>query len=345
MTLTKLYAVPGTYTVTLTVNWTGHTATGDTSGNGTKRDTVLVLSSCDGPVISGQPSNEVVVAGATAQFTVGASSYFPMSYQWYFNQTNPIVSPAAFATLMLPNVTTNAAGAYSVVIANAYGSVTSSVATLTVEVPPSVPNGLGNLTVSSGGNASFSVSAGGSGPLTYQWQFNGTNIPGATASVLSLTNTPTGSAGVYKVLITGPGGTTSASALLTVGTTLGVFQNANQMILNWSGPWALQSATNANGPYADIPGAASPFTNLMSAAPKEFFRLRSTAVNAVTAIGSSPGGFVVGASGIPGYNYVIEASTNLINWTAIQTNSVPFQFIDVNASNYPMRFYRTVLVQ
>ena len=117
------------------------------------------------------------------------------------------------------------------------------------------------------------------------------------------------------------------------------------MVLNWTGPWALQSATNANGPYADIAGAASPFTNLLSAAPKQFFRLRSTAANAVTAIGSSGSGFVVGGSGIPGYNYAIEVSTNLINWTAIQTNPVPFQFIDVNASNYPVRFYRTVLVQ
>src|ERR1035437_109504 len=93
--------------------------------------------------------------------------------------------------------------------------------------------------------------------------------------------------------ITGPGGTSSASALLTVGTALGVFQDTNQMVLNWTGPWALQSATNANGPYADIAGAASPFTNLLSAAPKQFFRLRSTAANAVTAIGSSGSGFVV----------------------------------------------------
>jgi len=212
-------------------------------------------------------------------------------------------------------------------------------------MPPSVPNGLGNLTVASGGNASFSVSASGSGLLTYQWQFNGTNIPGATANRFSLSNTPTASAGVYRVLITGPGGTTSASALLTVGTTLGVVQDAQQMILNWAGPWALQSATNVNGPYADIPGAASPFTNLMSAAPKQFFRLRSTTTSAVTAIGSSRNGFAVGASGVPGYNYAMEVSTNLVNWAAIQTNAVPFQFIDVEASNYPVRFYRTVLVQ
>jgi hypothetical protein len=174
---------------------------------------------------------------------------------------------------------------------------------------------------------------------------NGTNIAGATASTLSLTNTPTTSAGVYKVLITGPAGTTSASALLTVGMTLGVVQNGDQVILAWTGLWALQSATSAGGPYADVPGAASPFTNLISAAHQQFFRLRSTATNAVAAIGSSPSGFVVSASGLPGYNYAIETSTNLINWTAIQTNPVPFQFIDVNATNYPVRFYRTVLTK
>jgi hypothetical protein len=162
---------------------------------------------------------------------------------------------------------------------------------------------------------------------------------------LNLTNAQTCNAGVYTVVISGPGGTTSASTLLTIGTTLGVCQNAQELIFSWAGPWALQSATNANGPYADIPGAATPFTNWIAAQPQQFFRLRSTATNAVSAIGSAPGGFVVGASGVPGYNYALEVSTNLINWTAIQTNPVPFQFIDANASNYPVRFYRTILVQ
>jgi hypothetical protein len=136
MTLQHLYAASGTYTITLSVSWTGHTLTLDVFGNGTKTDTVEVYSSCD-PVITSQPSpsNEVVLVGGTAQFTVGASSEFPLSYQWYLNQTNPVVSPPTFATLTIPNVTIYAAGSYSVVISNAYGSTNSAVATLTVITP------------------------------------------------------------------------------------------------------------------------------------------------------------------------------------------------------------------
>jgi len=134
MTLQKHYTISGTYTITLSVNWTGHTATSEVFGNGTKTDTVEVDSSCD-PVVTNQPLNLVVLAGGAAQFIVGVSSYFPVSYQWYFNQTNPIVSPATFATLNMPNVTVDAAGSYSVVITNAFGSTTSSNATLTVVTP------------------------------------------------------------------------------------------------------------------------------------------------------------------------------------------------------------------
>jgi hypothetical protein len=134
MTIPKLYSPSGTYTITLSVYWTGHTATLNVFGNGTKSDTVQVFSSCN-PVITNQPSNQVVLLGTTAQFTVGANSQFPLSYQWYFNQTTPVGSPAPFATLTLPDVTVQEAGLYSVLIADAYGSVTSRLATLTVVAP------------------------------------------------------------------------------------------------------------------------------------------------------------------------------------------------------------------
>jgi len=136
MALQHLYTSSGTYDITLSVAWTGHTATTNAAGNGAKTDTVQVFSSCD-PVITSQPfpSNEVVLVGGTAQFTVGASSEFPLSYQWYFNQTNPVVSPPTFATLTIPNVTIYAAGSYSVMVSNAYGSTNSALATLTVVTP------------------------------------------------------------------------------------------------------------------------------------------------------------------------------------------------------------------
>jgi hypothetical protein len=135
MTLQHLYAASGTYTVTISADWSGYTSSETLSGHSTRTDTIQALSQCGGPVIGTQPTNQVVLAGATAQFSVNATSSFPMSFQWYFNQTNPIVSPATFATLTLPDVTVQEAGLYSVLIADAYGSVTSRVATLTVVAP------------------------------------------------------------------------------------------------------------------------------------------------------------------------------------------------------------------
>jgi len=52
-------------------------------------------------------------------------------------------------------------------------------------------------------------------------------------------------------------------------------------------------------------------------------------------------------SGAAGRTYVVQASTDMINWVPILTNSTPasglLQFIDSKATNYPARFYRTVL--
>ena len=134
MTLHKQYAAPGTYPITVSADWIGRTMDLAISGHATKLDTVQVVTQCN-PVIVVQPSNQVVLAGATAQFSVTATSFFPMSFQWFFNRTNPIVSPATFSTLTLPNVGVPAAGLYSVLITNAYGAASSGVASLSVVTP------------------------------------------------------------------------------------------------------------------------------------------------------------------------------------------------------------------
>lgn len=54
-------------------------------------------------------------------------------------------------------------------------------------------------------------------------------------------------------------------------------------------------------------------------------------------------GFNIQLSGPSGSNYVIEASTDLNNWTPIATNAAPtgtVSYIDTDASKYPNRFYR-----
>ena len=44
-----------------------------------------------------------------------------------------------------------------------------------------------------------------------------------------------------------------------------------------------------------------------------------------------------------GLNFVIEVSTNLVNWRPLQTNLSPFTFVDTNEPASPFRFYRAVL--
>jgi chitinase len=57
------------------------------------------------------------------------------------------------------------------------------------------------------------------------------------------------------------------------------------------------------------------------------------------------GTFQVGFSGVPDRNYVLQASTNLLDWTSLSTNIAPtnlFNLVDPGASNYPYRFYRVL---
>jgi hypothetical protein len=56
------------------------------------------------------------------------------------------------------------------------------------------------------------------------------------------------------------------------------------------------------------------------------------------------GQFTFTVSGAPGYQYIVQASTDLVNWTSMETNTAPFDFVDKNASRFNQRFYRTVYV-
>jgi len=51
-------------------------------------------------------------------------------------------------------------------------------------------------------------------------------------------------------------------------------RQGNNLILTWPSGWSLQTATNVPGPYSDVPGATSPYTNDMTLKPQQFFRLR-----------------------------------------------------------------------
>jgi hypothetical protein len=82
------------------------------------------------PSIVAQPQNHTAVAGSSATFAVAAGGTPPLRYQWQLNSA--AITGATASTLTLTNVRTRQAGSYRAVVTNAFGSVTSSNAVLTV---------------------------------------------------------------------------------------------------------------------------------------------------------------------------------------------------------------------
>jgi hypothetical protein len=166
------------------------------------------------PSIQVHPQSRTANVGNDVQFTVTASGTPPLYYQWKKNG-EPLDGQTA-DTLNLANVQVGHAGTYTVIVSNSVGVATSDPATLTVYVPPSVSTPPVNLTVSPNRSVTFNVVATGTGPLTYQWQLNGSNIEGANSDTLVISPTVSAKAGLYNVVITGPGGSAASTAHLTV---------------------------------------------------------------------------------------------------------------------------------
>jgi hypothetical protein len=82
------------------------------------------------PVITSQPTNQVVPLKGSASFSVVASGSSPLSYQWSLNGTNII--GATNSVYAITNVQFTNAGNYAVTVTNAFGSTISSNAELTV---------------------------------------------------------------------------------------------------------------------------------------------------------------------------------------------------------------------
>ena len=171
------------------------------------------------PAIRSQPGGQSVLAGGSATFTVSATGTGPLRYQWKKNGTD--ISGATNSSYTTPGTSLGDSGAgYSVVVSNSLGTVTSSSASLTVtlaSVAPAIASQPAAQTVTAGQTASFSVTATGTGPLAYQWQKNGTDIPGATSSTYTLTASIADSGAVFRVVVSNnQGRVTSSIAALTV---------------------------------------------------------------------------------------------------------------------------------
>jgi alpha-tubulin suppressor-like RCC1 family protein len=91
-------------------------------------------------------------------------------------------------------------------------------------------------TVTAGGTVTLMVKGTALGAVNYQWQLNATNIPGATNSILTITNVQPVSQGSYRVLVSSAGGSTTSSSSV-----LGVVPLSAPQVTGWTSPanqWA-----------------------------------------------------------------------------------------------------------
>ena len=198
--------------IALTACGGGGGSSGDSGGGGSAQ--------VDMPTIGTQPANQSVVTGSSATFAVIAAGGGTLVYQWKKNGTD--ISGATSSIYSTP-ATSNADNdaVFTVLVSNSAGTSTSNAARLTVTdlaVAPAITRQPENLSVITGTTASFSVSATGTSPFSYQWKKNGTDISGATAS--TYTTPATSSAdndAVFTVVVSNSAGTaTSNTARLTV---------------------------------------------------------------------------------------------------------------------------------
>jgi len=103
------------------------------NGGGSVTSSTVTVTVLSAPTIGVPPLSQAVAAGQNVSLSTVATGSGTLSYQWTFNGSH--LSGATGSTLTLSNVQTSQAGNYTVVVSNSYGSVTSSVATLTVTIP------------------------------------------------------------------------------------------------------------------------------------------------------------------------------------------------------------------
>jgi len=170
---------------------------GITSGSSSEKQTLKITVVSSNPTLI--PTPKVTY---TSPNTTGSLTYKPG-----YNLTGT-------ATI---TVTVNDGGANNNTISRSFNVTVVNQALLAAL--PKITKQVTNTTTLAGKSVSLSVAVTGKTPFKYQWKFNGTNLPGATSSSLTLSSAKAANSGAYSVQVSNSAGVTnSIQALVTVVT-------------------------------------------------------------------------------------------------------------------------------
>jgi len=162
------------------------------------------------PVISSQSGNLTTIEGHTLTLNVAATGSQPLIYRWRFNSNS--IAGGGGGSLVLPNITTNQAGWYNVIIFNSAGSAESAYIHVTVQFAPHFIRQPQPVNAPLGSNVTFSVIAESENTgtnLLYQWYFRNSlgqdsPIAGATGASYTLFSAQLTNSGHYYVTVSDP---------------------------------------------------------------------------------------------------------------------------------------------
>ena len=359
---------------TSSLYYLAHTTAGDAGGYwvvvgnpyGSATSSVLTVTFLSPPAIVAPPTNRTDPVGGTVTLSVVAVGTEPLAYQWF--KDGGVLAGANGASLVMPHVVLGDAGAYAVAVQNSCGAVTSAVATLTVYQPVEITREPAHQMVPAGGTATFQVTAVGDPAPAYQWSFQGTNLTGATARSLVISNVMERDLGTYQVTVWNEfSATTSAPAWLFMSPSIrSAFAGAT---LTWGKPGALAVSAIGSGPlsyqwYHD--GVAEPggtnttleFAVVQLTDGGMYSVVVSSPYGSVTnppaQVVVNPAGLTIGMfagliiEGVPGYRYVVQYSTDMTDTNAwvTATNLTLTQPVElwvdteVNVYGGKKRYYR-----
>jgi uncharacterized repeat protein (TIGR01451 family) len=158
--------------------------------------------------------------------------------------------------------------------------------------------------------------------------------PSTSSNVLVLDNLPTG------VTVISTGGAVHSGSTLTwnVGT---LAVNAGVQLSFTVRPDSLGTIFN----YATVSADTSDANTDDNFASVQTLVTVATRPQLSAALRGGSGAFQFAVTSDPGVTNIIQASTNLVNWDPIYTNIGSFTFTNLTATNYPQRFYRSVVGQ
>ena len=160
-----------------------------------------------------QPQDLAAYAGGTAEVSVSALG-FDLGYQW--RKDGVAITGATNSSLHFVNVQLDQSGVYTVVVSSRSETAVSEPAVLSIRpvlitAPPT------NQVAFWHGSATLAVAALSSGPIQYQWRFNGVDLPSATNDSLSLSALEKTNSGRYDVRVSSScGSVISKAAWLSV---------------------------------------------------------------------------------------------------------------------------------